>query len=265
MIITKKLAQLEYLTAEGILVPHCFTTRLGGVSKGIFDSMNIAIKEGESEENVRKNLAILAAALDFDLQKLICTRQTHSDIVRVVTKRDHIDIFHRDYPECDALVTCDPGTALMIYTADCTPMLFHDPVTGAVGAAHAGWRGTAAAIGAKTVEAMVREFGCKPENIRAAIGPNIGFCHFETDADVPEALIAAFGPAVEEFIRKSVEKYYVNLKEINALILRRAGVQHIDISRSCTVCEHHRFWSHRYTKGQRGSQGALIVCKEGSK
>ena len=82
---------------------------------------------------------------------------------------------------------------------------------------------------------------------------------------MPEALIAAFGPAVEEFIRKSGEKYYVNLKEINALILRRAGVQHIDISRSCTVCEHHRFWSHRYTKGQRGSQGALIVCKEGSK
>ena len=70
---------------------------------------------------------------------------------------------------------------------------------------------------------------------------------------------------MEEFIRKSGEKYYVNLKEINALILRRAGVQHIDISRSCTVCEHHRFWSHRYTKGQRGSQGALIVCKEGSK
>ena len=264
-VITKKSGQLEYLTAEGIAVPHCFTTRFGGVSTGIFDSMNIAIKEGEQEGNVEKNIAILAAALGFDTVNLVTTRQTHSDIVRVVTKKDHVSVFHRDHPECDALVTNDPGTALMIYTADCTPMLFHDPVTGAVGAAHAGWRGTASAIGPKTVAAMVANFGCDPANIRAAIGPNIGFCHFETDSDVPEALIAAFGPEVEAFIRKSGEKYYVNLKEINALILRRCGVRHIDISDSCTVCEHDRFWSHRYTKGQRGSQGALIVCKEGTK
>ena len=246
-------------------MPHCFTTRFGGVSTGIFDSMNIAIKEGESGEHVEQNIAILADALGFRTENLICTRQTHSDIVRVVSKADHTSIFHRDYPECDALVTCDHGTALMIYTADCTPMLFHDPVTGAVGAAHAGWRGTASAIGPKTVRAMVEHFGCDPANIRAAIGPNIGFCHFETDADVPEALIAAFGSEVEAFIRKSGDKYYVNLKEINALILRRCGVRHIDISESCTVCEHDRFWSHRYTKGQRGSQGALILCKEGTK
>ena len=265
MIITEKHGQLEYLTAEGITVPHGFTTRFGGVSTGIFDSMNIAIKEGESEENVRKNIAILAEALGFDPKNLICTRQTHSDIVRVVTKRDHIDIFHRDYPECDALVTNDPGTALMIYTADCTPMLFHDPVTGAVGAAHAGWRGTVSAIGPKTVAAMVENFGCDAANIRAAIGPNIGFCHFETDADVPEALISAFGTDMERFIRRSGDKYYVNLKEINARILRSAGVRHIDISESCTVCENARFWSHRYTQGKRGSQGAVILCKEGTR
>ena len=264
-VITQKQGTLEYLTAEGISVPHCFTTRFGGVSTGIFDSLNIAIKEGESEENVRRNVEILAENLGFDTKNLVTTRQTHSDIVRVVTKKDHIDIFHRDYPECDGLVTNDPGTGLMIYTADCTPLLFHDPVTGAVGAAHAGWKGTVKAIGAKTVAAMVENFGCDPASIRAAIGPNIGFCHFETDADVPEALIAAFGPEVEAYIRRSGEKYYVNLKEINALILRRAGVKHIDISDSCTVCEHTRFWSHRYTKGQRGSQGAIILCKEGTK
>ena len=261
-VITQKQGTLEYLTAEGISVPHCFTTRFGGVSTGIFDSLNIAIKEGESEENVRRNVEILAENLGFDTKNLVTTRQTHSDIVRVVTKKDHIDIFHRDYPECDGLVTNDPGTALMIYTADCTPLLFHDPVTGAVGAAHAGWRGTAKAIGAKTVQAMVDAFGCESANIRAAIGPNIGACHFETDADVPEALIAAFGPEVEQFIRRSGDKYYVNLKEVNALILRRCGVRHIDISQSCTVCENHRFWAHRYTKGQRGSQGAIILCKE---
>ena len=259
---TNYAGKLEYLSAEGITAAHCFTTRFGGVSTGIFDSMNIAIKEGESEENVRKNLSILSDALGFDTKNLVCTRQTHTDIVRVVTKKDHIDVFHRDYPECDGLVTNDPGTALMIYTADCTPLLFHDPVTGAVGAAHAGWKGTVKAIGARTVEAMAANFGCDPANIHAAIGPNIGQCHFETDADVPDALRAAFGPEVESFIRKSGEKFYVNLKEINALILRRAGVRHIEISGSCTYCENHRFWSHRFTRGQRGSQGAIIVCKE---
>ena len=264
-VITKKLGQLEYLTAEGISVPHCFTTRFGGVSTGIFDSMNIAIKEGEWEENVRENIAILSGALGFDPKNLICTRQTHSDIVRVVTKQDHIDIFHRDYPECDALVTNDPGTALMIYTADCTPLLFHDPVTGAVGAAHAGWKGTVLDIGGKTVQAMVEHFGCDPKNIRAAIGPNIAQCHFETDADVPQALIKTYGTEAEPFIRPQGDKFYVNLKEINALSLKHRGVEQIEISESCTVCEHDRFWSHRYTKGQRGSQGAIILCKEGTK
>lgn len=262
MIITEKVGTLEYLAAEGISASHCFTTRLGGVSQGIFSSMNIAIKEGESEENVRENLRILSDALGFDMDALVLTRQTHTDRVRVVTKADHRGCFHRDYPECDALVTNDPGVALMIFTADCTPLLFHDPVTGAVGAAHAGWRGTAAAIGAKTVQAMVENFGCKPEDIRAAIGPNIGFCHFETDSDVPDAMRAAFGEEVEAYIRKAGEKYYVNLKEINALILRRAGVRYLEISGECTMCQPDRFWSHRITGGARGSQGAVIVCKE---
>ena len=265
MIITEKQGTLEYLSAEGITAPHCFTTRYGGVSTGIFDSMNIAIKEGESEENVRENLTRLGAALGFGLNDLVLTRQIHSDIVRVVDRNDCNGCFHRDYPECDALVTNDPGVALMVFTADCTPLLFHDPVTGAVGAAHAGWRGTAAAIGPKTVAAMVENFGCKPEDIRAAIGPNVGFCHFETDGDVPDAMIAAFGNEVEQFIRPQGDKYYVNLKEINALILRRAGVRHIEISDSCTMCQPQRFWSHRVTRGARGSQGAVIVCKEGRK
>lgn len=261
-IYTQKVGQLEYLAAEGISVPHCFTTRYGGVSTGIFDSMNIAIKEGESGENVRRNLEILGGALGFGTEDLVLTRQTHSDIVRVVDRSDCNGPFHRDYPECDGLVTVAPGLALMVFTADCTPLLFHDPVTGAVGAAHAGWRGTAAAIGAKVVRSMVREFGSRPEDIRAAIGPNIGFCHFETDADVPEAMIAAYGAEAEAYIRRSGEKYYLDLKAINALSLRRAGVRQIEISGDCTMCQPHRFWSHRVTRGQRGSQGAVIVCRE---
>lgn len=261
-IITQKLGQLEYLTAEGISAPHCFTTKLGGVSTGVLASMNIAIKLDETEENVTKNFEILGSALGFGIDDLVLTRQVHSDIVRVVTRDDCNGCFHRDYPECDALVTNDPGVALVVFTADCTPLLFHDPVTGAVGAAHAGWRGTAAQIGAKTVEAMVRRFGCDPADIRAAIGPNVGFCHFETDADVPEAMLAAFGEEAQAFIRPVGNKYYVNLKEMNALSLRRAGVTHIEISEDCTMCRPDRYWSHRITGSSRGSQGAVIVCKE---
>ena len=193
MVITQKQGTLEYLVAEGISAPHCFTTRYGGVSTGTQSSLNIAFGRGDTMENVEKNLHILASALDFDPEKFVLTRQTHSDIVRVVTAADHTTLCHRDYPECDGLVTNDPGVALMVFSADCTPILFYDPVTGAVGAAHAGWRGTAADIGGKTVKAMADAFGCDPKNIRAAIGPNISGCCFETDADVPEAMIEALG------------------------------------------------------------------------
>ena len=265
-VITKKVGNLEYLAAQGISVPHCFTTRLGGVSEGIFSSLNIGYNRGDDPKNVEENYRILTTALGCDLSDLVLTRQIHTDIVRVATRQEAgKSLDNRDWPECDALITKDPGVALVVFTADCTPILLHDPVTGAVGAAHAGWRGTAMGIAAKTVEAMVREFGCDAQNIRAAIGPNIGYCCFETDRDVPDAMIEALGEEVKAMIRPHEDKYYVNLKEINALWLRRAGVTQIEISDACTVCQSDVFWSHRVTRGQRGSQGAIIVCKEARK
>ena len=265
MIATQKYGTLEYLTSDEIGAPHGFTTRLGGVSTGDQSSLNLAVGRGDSLENVEENLRRLGRAVGFDPEKLVMTLQIHSDIVRVVTDKDHIGLCHREYPKCDALVTNTPGTALLVFTADCTPLLFYDPVTGAVGAAHAGWRGTAQAIGAKVVRAMEENFGTKPENIRAAIGPNIGMCHFETDADVPRAMCAAFGPEVDAYIRMEGDKYHLDLKQINAMVLRRCGVGHIDISDDCTVCSCARFWSHRATGGKRGSQGAVIVCREVAK
>ena len=264
MIRSVKTGTLEYLTAEGIAVPHCFTTRLGGVSTGHLASLNIGMHRGDDPENVAKNYKILANALSFDTQNLVLTRQTHSDIVRAVTKTDAAGLDHSAYPECDALITNDPGTALVVFTADCTPILLHDPITGAVGAAHAGWRGTAANIAGKTVEAMVRAYGCDPANIHAAIGPNIAQCCFACDADVPDAMTDALGDTAREWIERREDKYYVNLKAINAQFLRNSGVTHIEISTECTMCSCHRFWSHRVTKGNRGSQGAIIVCKGGS-
>ena len=260
--ITQKIGTLEYLTAEGISATHCFTTRLGGVSTGHLSSLNIGLHRGDEPENVVKNHEILASALGYDVNKTVLSHQIHTDIVRVVTEQDCLGLDHHTYPECDGLVTNTPGLALVIFTADCTPILLHDPVTGAVGAIHAGWRGTAMDIAGKAVQKMVEAFGCKPENIRAAIGPNIGGCCFETDKEVPDAMLKAFGEAVETYIRPFGDKFYVNLKEINRYALNRAGVSHIEISDACTACSHQRFWSHRVTRGLRGSQGGLIVCKE---
>ena len=261
-VINNKIGDLEFLTAGNISVSHCFTTRLGGVSQAHLSSLNLGMHRGDDPGNVEQNYKILADALGFDLQKLVLTRQIHSDIVRRVTKADAAGIDHHNYPECDALITCDPGTALMVFTADCTPILLHDPVTGAVGAVHAGWRGTAADIAGKTVRAMVQSFGCDPKDIRAAIGPNIGQCCFATDVEVPRALIDTYGKAALAYIRQENGKYYPDLKAINALSLREAGVINMDVSTDCTMCRHDRFWSHRITGGNRGSQGAIIVCKE---
>ncbi len=263
---TIKNGAIEYLVAEGISVPHCFTTRLGGVSTGTLESLNLGQNRGDTLENVAENYRILGRAVGFDPMKLVLTKQIHSDIVRIVDRAQWgLHMVAGAAKECDALVTNDPGTALAIFTADCTPLLFHDPVTGAVGAAHAGWRGTAADIAGKTVAAMCTAFGCEPANIHAAIGPNLGDCCFETDADVPEAMVAAFGDGVKAFIRPVGNKFYVNLKEINALALRRAGVSNIEISTACTKCSPERFWSHRLHGATRGAQGGIIVCKEAVK
>lgn len=263
MIIINTCGKLEYLTAENITASHCFTTRLGGVSTGYLSSMNIGMHRGDDPENVVKNYEILANTLNFDAKNLVLTHQVHSNIIRVVTKADAQGIDHHAYPECDGLVTNDPGTALVVFSADCTPILLHDPITGAVGAVHAGWRGTAADIAGNAVRTMCENFGSKPENIRAAIGPNIGKCCFQTDSEVPEAMIDALGRSALVHIRASSGKYYVDLKAINAQFLKNAGVQSIDISTDCTKCQCDRFWSHRVTGTRRGSQGAIIVCKEG--
>lgn len=264
-IITNKLGTLEYLTAEGIHVPHAFTTRRGGVSEGYLDSLNLGMNRGDKPENVAENFAILGRAMGFATEDLVLTNQVHSDVVRVVTKQDHQGLDHRAYPECDALITNDPGTVLTIFTADCTPILLWDAKTGAAGAAHAGWRGTAMDIAGKTVRAMQTHFGCDPKNIHAAIGPNIAACCFQTDDEVPSAMLETFGEAAREFVRQAENKYHVNLKAINALALHRCGVEQVAISQDCTMCLHETYWSHRHTRGVRGSQGAIICCKEAKK
>lgn len=253
--------KLEYLISDCIGAGHCFSTRLGGVSEGYLSELNLGMHRGDSDENVRENFRILGQAVGFEPEDLVMNHQIHSDIVRVVSRADCRGLDHHQCPQADGLITNEPGLALVAFTADCTPILLWDPVTGAVGAVHAGWRGTVADIAGKAIKAMADAYDCKPENIRAAIGPNIGKCCFETDSDVPRAVLDIMGKAGEPFIRQTGEKYRVDLKGVNAALLRRAGVEQVDISRECTACRPDRFWSHRMTRGQRGSQAAIIVCK----
>lgn len=248
--------------AENIGVSHGFTTRFGGVSTGYLDSLNIGTRRGDDPKNVLENYRILGRELGFSPEDLVLTRQTHTDIVFAVDESHKgTGLFSPDLPECDGLITNTPGVGLVVFTADCTPILLWDKVTGAVGAVHAGWRGTAAQIGAKAVQAMAEHYGSKPENICAAIGPNIGQCCFETDADVPQAMLEVFGQEANAHIRQQGEKYYVNLKALNALSLRRAGVESVEISCECTACRPDKFWSHRRVGSTRGSQGAIIICR----
>lgn len=261
--ITNRIGALEYLSAENISAPHCFTTRFGGVSKGHLASLNIGTHRGDDPANVLENFRILGSAVGFSPEDLVLTKQTHTDIVRVVDDTHRgTGLTKAEFPDCDGLVTNTPGVALVVFTADCTPILLQDMRTGAVGAVHAGWRGTAAGIAGKAVEAMVKNFGSRPEDIRAAIGPNISQCCFETDADVPEAMIALLGQSAQAYIRREKEKFYVNLKGINAQVLARAGVRNVELSTECTACNPQKYWSHRRVGRDRGSQGAVIVCRE---
>lgn len=251
-------------TAESLDHPaivHGFTTRLGGVSRDHCASLNLrgSGTKPDSRENVRENYRRLCAALGADMEGLVLSRQVHEDTVRHITAADRGKglLCPADYT-ADALVTNEPGLNLMVFSADCIIILLHDPVAKCIGAVHAGWRGTALDLPAKTAGEMVRLFGARPENIRAAIGAGIGPCCFETHDDVPDALRASFGPGVERCIAPKGEKWTVDLKKVNAWRLREAGVERIDVCPLCTGCHPELYWSHRKTGDLRGVQGALI-------
>lgn len=251
-----------YFTAPNIRTRHAFTTRLGGVSRGACASLNLGWHRGDSEDAVRENYRRLAAALGVPC-RFVFSRQVHGTVIRAATEADLRAPYEPTGYDADGLVTDVPGLPLFVFTADCIPILLHDPVRGAVGAVHAGWRGTAAGIAGIAVKKMAAEYGCRPENIRAAIGPGIGQCCFETDGDVPDALRRTLGADAEAFIAPSGApgKSRVDLPGANARFLVLAGVKPENIERSgiCTMCSHELFWSHRWTGGKRGSQGSVIV------
>lgn len=245
-----------------LAVPHGFTTREGGVSEGIYASLNLAFGRGDDREKVMENYRRVCGALSVDINKLVLTAQVHGDAVRTVTAQDWGKGLNRpkEY-EADGLITNVPGTTLAAFGADCLTALLYDPVHRAIGAVHTGWRGTASGILERAVEAMTAAYGTQPGDLLCALGPCISACCFETDEDVPNAMTAALGSAALPFITdKRDGKFLVDLKGLNALRLKRTGVreENIDISPDCTLCKPDKYWSHRYTKGERGIQAALI-------
>ncbi len=252
-------SQLEALPG----LAHGFSTRLGGVSTGIFQSLNLAPNRGDDPANVGENFRRFCAAVGVDRGKMVFSSQVHGDVVRLCTSADAGRGLDRDRSyEADGLITDVPGLPLVVFTADCVPVLLCDPIRAVVAAVHAGWRGTALGIVERAVEKMVTVYGCKAEDIRAAVGPSIGKCCFETDPDVPNAMTEAIGSAALPFIQAGEDgKFHVDLKGINARRLERAGVLpgHIDVSAECTACLPNKYWSHRATHGQRGSMAAVIA------
>ena len=157
------------------MVVHGFTTREGGVSEGIFSSMNLSFTRGDDPARVKENYRRAAAALGVPAEHIVCSDQTHTTNVRHVTMDDRgKGVFReKDYRDVDGLITDTPGLVLATFFADCVPLFFVDPVRRCIGLSHSGWKGTAARMGARTVEAMPETFGSNPADIRAAIGPSI--------------------------------------------------------------------------------------------
>ena len=261
--LTHQHGELVYHTSdilENGAIRHGFSTRLGGVSQGYRASLNFrgSGPDPDSRESVLENYRRFCQALGTDVQNVVQSQQVHEDTVRHVTAADRgKGLFVRTDFTADALVTDEPGLDLMVFSADCIILLFHDPVTASIGAVHAGWRGTALDLPAKAVGEMGRLFGARPEDIRIAIGAGIGPCCFETHDDVPDAMRKAFGSGVEAYIRPRGKKWTVDLKAVNAWRLREAGVReaHIDV---CPACHTDLYWSHRAAGDRRGVQGALI-------
>ena len=241
---------------------HAFSTRLGGVSAGIYASLNLGSTRGDDPDCVRENYRRFFQAAGADLTQVAMSNQVHGDVVRPVTSADRKrDLYDPEGYEADGLVTDLPGVSLVIFGADCLPILLYDPVRRVAAACHAGWRGTALGIAQRAVEKM-GFYGSRPEDIRAAIGPGIAKCCFETHEDVPNAMTEAMGAAALSSIEVlPTGKFHVDLKGLNAKRLESAGLapEHIAVSADCTCCLPEKYWSHRYTHGERGSQAAMIA------
>lgn len=286
--------EMEYLTFPILentgLVEHFFTTRTGGVSEGIYSSMNLSFSRGDAPERVLENYRRAAKALHCLPEDMVVSRQTHTTNIRYVTRADAGKGVTRpvDYEDVDGLITDESNLALVTLYADCVPLYFVDPVHGAIGLAHSGWRGTVKGMGKAMVEAMGRRFGTSPRELIAAIGPSICQECYEVSGDVAEEFCSLTEDASEEIktlLQEAEEKkilpgrdgegprvlvpgkekgkHQLNLWLANWLILRKAGIpaEQIAVTDICTCHNPDYLFSHRASGGKRGNLGAFLMLK----
>lgn len=254
------------------------TIRNGGLS----GSFNLSLRAGDDPEDVIDNRARLSRVIGVSPESLTFVRQVHGADVAVVTKKDAgrgaLDA-DAAIPAADAMITNLPGVPLVILVADCAVVSLYDPRHGAVGIAHAGWRGTAAGIAASTVAAMSDAYGSTPAELIAGIGPSIGPCCYEVGAEVVGRFRDSMPLGADRVIRNpstfSAEgearpahrgKKHLDLWLANRLGLESAGLRsdHIDTAGICTSCHSDVFFSHRAEKGNTGRFAGLILLHAGS-
>ena len=251
------------LLDETGIVRHCFTTRYGGVSEGMFSTLNLSFTRGDVKESVEENYRRIAEAMGTDCAHLVCSDQTHTTNIRVVTEADAGKgiIRPRDYTDIDGLITNVPNLALVTFYADCVPLYFVDPVHHAIGLSHSGWRGTVARMGKCTLDAMHREYGTEAADVYCAIGPSICQDCYEVSEDVAVQFEQVFsGHETEILINKGNGKYQLDLWKANEIVLLEAGVkpEHLAVTDVCTCCNPELLFSHRASHGKRGNLGAFL-------
>lgn len=256
------------LLTESGLVRHGFSTRLGGVSRPPYDTMNLSFTRGDRTEDVKENYRRMAAALGISVERMVLTQQTHTVNVRKVTEADAGKgvIRERDYADVDGLITNVPGISLVAFGADCVTLFFLDPVHRAIGLSHSGWRGTVNRMGEVTLQAMAREYGTCPEDALVCIGPSICRSCYEVGSEVAEEFLRAFGAEHQADLmdKKENGKYQLDLWAANRRVLTEAGVkeERIQVTDICTFCNPQLLFSHRRTGEKRGNLGAFLCLNE---
>ena len=243
-----------------------FTTacscRLHGESDIVPGTLNLALHVEDNPKKVIRNRKKFAEAIGVKAERFTTCAQVHGNKVQVITESligSGALSFADTVPETDALITNLPDVPLLLFYADCVPVLLADPETGAIGLAHAGWRGTAAQIAKKTVAAMQGAFGVKPENLLGAIGPSIGGCCYEVDDAVRDQM-PGYGNC---FLEKCDGKFWLDLWQVNRQQLTEAGVapSRISVSGVCTNHNPELFCSYRYENGRTGRMGVCLYRK----
>jgi YfiH family protein len=238
---------------------HGIFTRRGGVSGAPFESLNVGSTVGDDQRSVRVNRERLAQAMGVRDEDVHTTWQVHGANVRVLREPGR----QWPPPKADAIITDRVGLPISMRFADCVPLLFYDPAKKVLGMAHAGWRGTAAGVGPAAVEMMESEFGCRPADILAGIGPSIGPARYEVGDEVAAAIQAAFGDVdgLLSHPNGNGARPHLDLWEANRRALQRAGVRQIEVAEMCTASNVEEFYSHRAEGGRTGRFGALAVLR----